>query len=290
MRYFLCVGRYLNFSKAAKHAYTTQPTISKNIACLEQELGVKLFNRNTKNVELTSAGKYLFDQLTKITKDLDDTIETLKTFSHEVTGTIRIGLNGQLDIDHIVPGIFKDFAETYPNIKLIINSLGFNDLRFKLIDSEMDIILTYSFEEKHNKDINRLILSRSNPRIYYLKEDFPNEGPTLEELRKKVLISLNSDESLGARKYVDDLCKKNNISLENSIKVDSLETVKFYIESGMGIAVLGSSYRIANNPKLSFVEINDSSAMIGTDALWLIKNKNSALPLFLKALTDHIKD
>ncbi|MFZ7132270.1 MAG: hypothetical protein ACOWWR_07925 [Eubacteriales bacterium] len=62
----------------------------------------------------------------------------------------------------------------------------------------MDIILTYSFEENHNKEVHRLILSRSKPRIYYLKEDFSNTKPTIEDLRRKTVISLQSDESQGA--------------------------------------------------------------------------------------------
>lgn len=288
IKYFILVAQYSSFSKAANDAYTTQSNISKQIANLEENLGVKLFERNTRQVQLTPQGSYFYKEISCLLNHLNEVIKNVKNIDVDRSGTLKVGLHGQLAMDIIAPGLFNLFQERYPDVDLQIVSMGFKNLRANLLNESLDLILTFSFEQQNNKSISHFIVSRSMPRIYYLKEQFGNQTPTFDDFKSMALISLDNEESKPAIAYIDELCQLNQLKFKNHVRINSMETMKFYLESGLGVAILGCSYQIANSTKLGFIEIPKVPYLIGTDAIWLKSNMNPTLELFIRVLNDCI--
>ncbi|MGE4507788.1 MAG: LysR family transcriptional regulator [Eubacteriaceae bacterium] len=90
MEIFLTVANYGSFTAAAKEFYTTQPIISRQIKLFEDKLGFDLFLRNEKPLMMTEAGKMLYDQFSKIVKEINDTIKTGKKIAAGKQGSISI--------------------------------------------------------------------------------------------------------------------------------------------------------------------------------------------------------
>ena len=145
IRYFQAVARYQSFTKAAEHLNISQSSVSKRVAGLEDELGIKLFIRTKQYVYLTAAGRLLISEFEDIIKRIDNALSNAKNVGQGMIGELHIGFHGLLDINRILPNLFPCFSEIYPDVKLVIESYNFKQLREFLFDRTLDLIFTFSF-------------------------------------------------------------------------------------------------------------------------------------------------
>lgn len=116
LNYFLATAQELNMTRAAEKLLVSQPALSRQIADLEDELGVKLFERHPRQLTLTPAGQYLQEQAREIINLSNKTKENLRS-SAVISGDLTIGAGesaGMQRIMNIVSNIIKD----YPTVKL----------------------------------------------------------------------------------------------------------------------------------------------------------------------------
>ncbi|MFK2826622.1 LysR family transcriptional regulator [Bacillus sp. B190/17] len=117
LHYFLKVAQHKSFTKAAQDLYITQPTISKMIKSVEEELGVVLFNRFGKQVELTDAGQMILAQAQDIVNSFQNLSSELEDLMKLKKGHIRIGLPPMVG-SSFFPKVLGKFREQYPNITI----------------------------------------------------------------------------------------------------------------------------------------------------------------------------
>lgn len=115
LRYFLTVAREENITKAADVLHITQPTLSRQLAQLEDDLGVKLFSRGTRKIALTDEGLLLRRRAEEILELVDKTEKELTEQEEAVEGTVSIGC-GDLAAVQMLPELFRDFHERYPSV------------------------------------------------------------------------------------------------------------------------------------------------------------------------------
>lgn len=96
LRYFIVAAQTENLLKAAAALYVSQSSLSKNIAALEKELGVELFDRNGKNLRLNEAGRQFLASCQKMLGEFDSVLEGLKRFGQKNSAKIRIGTEGEI--------------------------------------------------------------------------------------------------------------------------------------------------------------------------------------------------
>lgn len=291
MKYFVAVAEHLSFTKAAKAMFTTQPTISKQIASLERELGVQLFIRSNRNVVLTPPGKLLYEEFKELLKRVDQTFNKVKSYNIKRENKLLIGLHSLMDIHRLIPNFFKSFTDEFPNIELIIKSYSFKELRENLLEGNLDLVFTYFFEQAGNDIIDRIPISRCYSRLYFSSQ-LPfstKKNLSLTDFQNECFIRLDDEESPISSTYIKHLCKKFGFKPKRIILANNLENIVFYVESGLGVTVLGSSFRIKQNNKISFLEIYDDEFIVGTDALWRKDNLNPTLKVFIKRLDSYMK-
>ena len=121
LNYFLAVAREENFTRAAQQLHVTQPTLSRQIADLEQELGVKLFVRSNHNIILTEDGMILKRRAQEILSLADKTKRDFLQKEESLSGTISIG-SGEFRSTEYLARIIAEFRSRYPNVKYEIYS------------------------------------------------------------------------------------------------------------------------------------------------------------------------
>ena len=128
LNYFLAIAREENFTKAAKQLHVTQPTLSRQIADLEQELGVKLFIRSNHNIILTEDGMILKRRAQEILSLADKTKRDFLQKDEALSGTISIG-SGEFRSTEYLAKIIAEFRKKYPNVTYEIYSGNANNIR-----------------------------------------------------------------------------------------------------------------------------------------------------------------
>lgn len=116
MRYFVAVAEELHFGNAAQRLHMSQPPLSQQIALLEQELGVQLFNRTRRKVELTAAGQQFLSDARRLLADMDQAADRARAAAAGQSGILRVGLNYSSPISPALSAIFRHFTKNHPQV------------------------------------------------------------------------------------------------------------------------------------------------------------------------------
>lgn len=122
LEYIVAVADQLHFAKAAKACHITQPTLSQQINKAEEQLGVKIFDRNKKPVLITQEGAPIINQARNILREHKKLIGISTNVSSEVSGPLRVGIIPTVSA-MLVPFFVNDFAKRYPKVELFIDEL-----------------------------------------------------------------------------------------------------------------------------------------------------------------------
>ena len=121
LRYFLTVAKEQNFTKAAEQLHITQPTLSRQMAAFEEDLGITLFIRNGKKISLTDEGILLKRRALEILDLEERTLEELKGKEEVVEGTITIGCDEFAAVETLAE-ICKTYKEKYPLVQIVLHT------------------------------------------------------------------------------------------------------------------------------------------------------------------------
>jgi DNA-binding transcriptional LysR family regulator len=137
MEIFVRVAETGSFSKAAQEFATTQPTITKQVASIEQHLNVRLLNRNTRGVSLTEAGTLYYEKCKAILRDVQDADSLVRRRQGEAHGLLRIGSSVAFGRRVVVP-LVLDFMARHPDLQV---DLSFEDRYTDLVAQGIDVAL-----------------------------------------------------------------------------------------------------------------------------------------------------
>lgn len=121
LRYFLTVAKEQSFTKAAEQLHITQPTLSRQLAAFEEELGIPLFIRKGKNIMLTEEGILLKRRALEILNLEERTLEELKGTEEVIDGTVTVGC-GEFAAVETLAKICKQYKEKYPLVQIAIHT------------------------------------------------------------------------------------------------------------------------------------------------------------------------
>ncbi len=195
IRYFEMVARYEHYTKAANELYITQSTLSKAIEGLEDELGVKLFEKQGRNVRLTFYGRILRDYVQRGTAEIEKGIMTVQTLANEQSGTVRLAAiysAGSL----LLPQYMKGFSDAHSDIRLRYMQMPTYRILDALINGDIDIGFCSNYE---NNDIYSSIcreLIKTEEIYLIVPEGHPlakREEVAFEEIIDETWIGYNGD-------------------------------------------------------------------------------------------------
>lgn len=140
LKYFQFVAMYRNFSRAAEHFYIGQPALSRQIAALEKELGVQLFDRDTRNVCLTEAGRVLYDNVDLLLRHHEYVLTLLDAAKKGHQGTLSIAT--VRDFSALFTPYVTSYMETYPEVHTRVEDIPFDELSDAILHGVYDAAFT----------------------------------------------------------------------------------------------------------------------------------------------------
>lgn len=282
--YFLAVAEHLSFTEAAKSLYISQPSLSKQIAVFEKEVGVQLFFRTKRSVRLTPAGTLLFKEFKVIREHMESAIEKAKKPDLGEYSTITIGCLEAMNTDTLLNNRIKAFRKKFPGVNVSIERHSFKTLREKLMNRSIDVIFTLSFELDKSMGILWDEVYKTTSTIgmastHYLAD---RENITMEDLRDQNFVMISRDESPKGFDAIVGICRQHGFEPKVVKQLPNIESLLLCVESGLGIALFDSQIRIHNKENFKFFPIADD--YISVVMAWKSDNLNTAIPLFLSSV------
>jgi LysR family hydrogen peroxide-inducible transcriptional activator len=218
LQYVLAVAEYKNFTLAAEKSFVTQPTLSMQIQKVEEELGILIFDRSKKPIQLTDIGQKIVNQAKNIVNESDRIKDIVHQEKGFIGGEFKLGIIPTV-MPTLLPMFLNNFIKKYPKVKLLIEELNTQEIITRLNNGHLDaaIAATPLEEEK----IREIVLFYE-PFVAYIPENNSNFGK--EEIE---IDDLNPDEVLLLR---DGHCFRDGVV--NICNISSAHSTKFQIESG----------------------------------------------------------
>ena len=290
--YFLRAVKHLNFTKVANELYTSQPTISRQIALLEEELGFDLFRRDKGNLRLTVGGAIMAQEFLKASELITNAISRVGLVSEGLEGEISIGYLGGTNTDFFVfPPTFS-FIKEYPQINVTMESSTLSRLREKLSSGELDIIFTFDFELPSIQNalhmpcyIVSAIIAMSSSHPLAEKEDL-----TMQDFSGQTFLLPRPAESESGRRDVIDVMKLFNVTDIKLRSMSNIESMLFGVRSGIGVALVDSSLDLIYDNRYRYIALPEENVhgWIRILAVWKTDNLNPVIPVYLEILKENL--
>lgn len=234
LRYFLMVAKEQSFTNAAKQLHMTQPTLSRQLALLEEELGTTLFDRNGHGVTLTEDGLLLKRRALEIIELEDKIVDDFKGNSEIVEGSITIGC-GEFSAVETLANVCRIYKEKYPKVTIAIHTATADVVSDMMEKGLVDIGLFLEPTNTEGLDYIRLI--NRDYWVVGIKPDDPlasKEYITKEDLIDKPLIF---PERLGVQNELINWFGKDYKSLNISFTSNLGTNAGIFAISGVGYPI-----------------------------------------------------
>ena len=284
--YFIAIVELGSLSKAAKHLYVAQPSLSQYLKKLEYTMGVELFNHSTSPLELTYAGERYYAYALQMRRLEESAKKELLDIENEISGKLRLGIafwRGAC----LLPDIFPYFHTKFPHIKLELMEGRSQKMREALLQEKIDIAVMNLNSNMDMKDLTstvifeeKILLAVPTEHSLVQKMLTPPQSShnlpqgTWELVKELPLLSTKAGQNLTT--IIDFALQKNNIEPNVLLETANLTTAINLVARGMGCAfVPEEGATVCSHPGLvTYVEI-DEPALIWSVAV--VQRKNSYL-------------
>ncbi len=284
---FYHVARLRSVSKAARTLELGQPTVTTHLRKLEDEFDIVLFDRIKRPIQLTSEGSILLELVTPVVQAVD-TLKTQMDYS-ERRGSFVVGAYPDLVMHHLPPGI-QVFSNAYPDVRIQLMARPYVPLLRLVRSGEIDLAFcapppiddpTLEFRELFKFDVV-LMTPLDHPLLQ-------QTNVSLSDLSPWPLI-LSGPESLTRQKVEQEL-RNQGVIWDVVLSLDDTESIKRYVETGMGVAVCADfTLHQQDHDRLGVVRLDHifESSVIGVCTL---KGKflGQAVRNFIEVLSDEMR-
>ncbi|MDB5296339.1 MAG: cmpR 2 [Phycisphaerales bacterium] len=252
LKVFAAVAQNLSFTRAAETLFLTQSAVSHQVATLERELGVSLFDRRGRTVELTAAGRVLVDRARRVFAAMDEAADAVRQAADPDQGRLRIGASPTA-CQHLLPESLREFRECFPGYSLAVSPGDAPAIADRVLDGSIDlgILIRPDAKERAGKRGPADATGRGGRLAYHdLFEDelgfllapphpWARRGRvTVRELaaQRMVLYSRTS----WTFRAVERWFVKMKTPLRDPIELGSMEAIKELVKLGLGVGVMAA--------------------------------------------------
>lgn len=287
MNYFIILSRTLSFTKTAEQTYTTQPTISRQIKLLEQEIGCDLLFRSPTGITLTPVGAVLAENLSTASQLIKDSIRIAKNASDNTQGSLSVGCAISLELDRFLVNCYHNFSKKHPNIHFSYKKYGHQTLHEKLANDELDIIITLDSKTQYLPDVEiRYLFDYSG--ICLFSRFLPiaqKKDLSLSDFSGMSIVCLDESTSPRGIAGIKKIADSSHLKYKSIIRVPNLETVFFYVDAGLAIAFLDTGVEKIKNSDFSYIPVPNEFATISAAIFYKKNNPNPAISKFVDIAT-----
>ena len=288
-RVFYTVAKCGSLTRASEELYISQPAVSQSIKQLEMQLGVKLFNRTHRGMELSAqGGKLIFSEVEhalKLLNEAENRIEEMKTTA---TGSLLIGASDTI-FEYFLADKIVNFHNEFPKVKIELVADLTPDSIEKLKADRLDVaFVNLPIEEDNELDLCGNCMCLND--IFIVGEKYKElalEGTmSLTKLKKYPLILM--DKNTVARRTLNAFLSTHGVELEASIEVSSWDLMKRLVYAGMGIGVIPREYAKRRLLNKELYELK-TDPVLPTRSVGMLLHKDRPVSYALHSFIEYFK-
>ncbi len=258
---FVTVADTSSFSAAAEQLHLTQPAVSKRVSTLERDLGTQLFDRISRKINLTEAGKALLPRARKMLLEMEDIRRSISNLTGTISGTLTMGTSHHVGLRRLPPAL-KRYSQEYPEVKLDIRFMD-SELACTAVEhGDLELaIVTLPIQPRQNLATTKIW---HDSLLFVAADNHP-----LTKKRRLQLSDLAGYPAVLAakrtytREIMEQALKPMGLSLEIGMATNYLETLKMMVKIGLGWGLLPATMIENNDLQILRVPSLDLSRSLG---------------------------
>ena len=244
LNYVLAIAEHQNITKAAEALYVSQPTLSKFLIALENDLGLKLFRRLGNKYVLTYAGERYVDYAARIRRQKADLDVELADILKNDVGVLNLAF-ARMRCTYMLPGTLPEFRRLYPNVKVNLYEGNSDENDRRLLEGQVDVAF-YSrpatespmlcYEPLDEEEL--LIITCKGHPIGRFAQQNPGGWPILDPvlLEKETVILMQPEQR--TRQITDALFQERKLRFEDTVYTSNLPAIMGLVARGYGVSFL----------------------------------------------------
>ncbi|MEC4271811.1 LysR family transcriptional regulator [Adlercreutzia sp. R25] len=287
LRYFVAIAREGSITNAAAKLYITQPTLSRQMSELEQEIGTQLLIRSKKRLALTADGESFFRHATRILDMADEAVAQFAESTSAIEGDVFIGCGESKNL-RLVFRIIADIAENHPGIRVHITTGNAMDLLHQLNNGYFDFVFQYERLYEGRNECDSLELTTKNRLVCIVRKDHPlsqkAELSPVDLTTGRLAASRQAMNSSVLRAWGDDMLQQLNVTATYNLPFNGVAMV----EAGLADLMLNYEGLYTPSPESPAVVIPLVDAPEGSE--FLVWRKDKRFSRAAQYVFDHLLD
>ncbi|MCD8156216.1 MAG: LysR family transcriptional regulator [Clostridiales bacterium] len=285
LEYFLAVSEQLNFTKAARQLFVSQTAVSLQIKALEEELGVPLFFRTNRRVELTPAWKSFQTDARAILKRTRDAVKRARQANTGFSGFLNVGFVKGYEKTNLSE-ILSDFHTKYPNVSLSFARENVSDLYDMVLAHRLDIVFNLQYSTADMDDMEYVVI-RHYPLMAVVSTSHPLAHRTSihrADLKEYPLVDIvQHQDKYGEATTITNAFTRAGFLPDIRYTSDDIEISLLAVATGIGYALLPTyiTDSITSKDKVIAIPIKGEEEEMTLVAAWHKDYNNPALQKFL---------
>jgi len=285
LRYFVAVGEEQHYGRAAERLHVAQPALSRQIQDLEQEIGVRLFDRLPRGVRLSAAGGSFLDDARRILQQVNEAAMRAGRVARGQSGTLRVGFTESASWHGVVPDSLRHFRAMQPEAELQLYPSASLEQMDAVRSGRLDTGFVFSMP-KSDSDLDQLLVAVHNLVLAAPK------GHPLTKIRKLRLRQLNDmpfvwfprRQSPGYYDRLMQTCFRGGLKTPNIVQeaVDQA-TMLSLVSCRLGVAFVSEPTRWRRPAGVVLLPVEDLNLPLPLSLIW---RKDNASPLLARFLAD----
>jgi DNA-binding transcriptional LysR family regulator len=286
LKYFVAVAEELHFGKAAKKLHIAQPPLSQQIMNLEEELGIKLFDRSRRNIQMTAAGSHFLNNARQILLQVEQAVETARRIHNGKAGRLAVGFVGSV-IHTFLPEGLRLFRERFPDVELVLHEINTAEQVSSLHAKRIDIGFHYPGDKDPLLASKTLTLA---PLLAVLHNDHPLSGRksvNIRELAHDPFIANTRSSEPVVRDAFISLCHSAGFSPKIAQEAGQVQTVLGLVASGLGACLLPDFIKNIRRPGVQYVPLSGSPPEVKLAVVWRSDDTSLLVKSFINLIESY---
>ncbi len=282
LHYFIAVAEELHFGRAAGRLNISQPPLSQQIMQLEEEIGVRLFSRTRRNVQLTQAGEVFLAEARRIITASEEAVRRAVRADKGEIGYLAVGFIGSANYS-VLPPVIREFRKCFPDVELTLTEMNTSQQFEALHEGRIQVGFMRPPPGIEDTGLSveavyREPLAIAMPGSHPLRD---RKTLPLRLLAKESFIMIPRQRGPGFFDYIIALCQQEGFSPNIVLEASQFHTIVGLVAAGIGIAIMPASMRHSNMEGVIFKKITGKAETVLKMA-WSAGNRSLVLGNFLE--------